>query len=127
MWDAKASCQDKDQGSDGLYCSGTSGAGTSYRSTILVDRGLKDILDHNLKETFYVNVVALTTWVMIVVQIFQIQRTFMNHTTFASKIFNLQKIRISFGKLRVFVFSFLHKSKIFSLYCFESERKIDPS
>ena len=25
--------------------------------------GLKDILDHNLKETFYVNVVALTTWV----------------------------------------------------------------
>ena len=63
MWDAKASCQDEDQGSDGLYCSGTSGAGTSYRSTILVDRGLKDILDHNLKETFYVNVVALTTWV----------------------------------------------------------------
>ena len=25
--------------------------------------GLKDILDHNLKETFFVNVVALTTWV----------------------------------------------------------------
>ena len=66
--------------------------------------GAEDILDHNLKETFNVNVVALT---------------FMNHTTFASKIFNLQK--------RVFVFSFLDKSKISSLQCFESERKIDPS
>ena len=40
-----------------------SGFGDILTKMLEILGGLKDILDHNLKEAFYVNVVALTTWV----------------------------------------------------------------